>query len=149
MAERAAVDTVVQTVPIELALRYAHPLGALAPYFAGLERGVAMATRCGACGRTWFAPRLVCTCGGAKVEWTQLSGRGTLVAVTHGRATLPGTQITAQFGFALIRLDGADNQCFGRLAAASASLAAGSAVRVSRAAGDWAHPAQCVEYVPG
>ena len=133
---------------LELRLRYAHALGDLAPYFAGLERGVAVATRCSSCGRTWFAPRLTCTCGGRSLAWVELSGRGTVVALTRGRATLPGTEVTAEFGFALIRLEGADNLCFGRLADEAARLAPGSAVRLARAVGAWAHPAQCAEYVP-
>ena len=136
------------TVPIDLHLSYAHGLGALSPYFAGLCRGVAMATRCHDCRQTWFAPRLVCRCGSTSMDWVQLTGRGTIVAATHGRATLPGTDVTAEFGFALIRLDGADNLCFGRLGRAASRLGAGSAVRLSRAEGEWAHPAQCAEYVP-
>ena len=140
-------DATPPPAPLELRLRYAHALGDLAPYFTGLERGVAMATRCASCGRTWFAPRLTCTCGGRSLAWVELSGRGTVVALTRGRATLPGTEFTADFSFALIRHDGADNLCFGRLAQA-ARLGPGSAVRLARAAGEWAHPAQCAEYVP-
>ena len=135
------------TVAIELRLRYAHGLGGLAPYFAGLERGAAMATRCRGCGRTWFAPRLACPCGGRELAWVELTGRGTLVALTRGRALLPGTGRAGEFAFALIQLDGADNRCFGRLGGASAQLGPGSAVRLSRAGGAWAHPAQCAEYV--
>ena len=136
------------TIPIELRLRYAHGLGGLSPYFAGLERGVAMATRCHDCHRTWFAPRLTCACGGRVLEWVELSGRGTVTALTRGRATLPGTGIVAEFGFALIQLEGADNLCFGRLGRTASQLCRGSAVRLSRAEGPWAHPAQCAEYVP-
>jgi hypothetical protein len=136
------------TVLIELRLRYAHGLGGLAPYFAGLERGVAMATRCRGCGRTWFAPRLSCPCGGRELDWVELTGRGTIVTLTRGRAVLPGTGNAGEFTFALIQLDGADNRCFGRLGGASSQPGPGSAVRLSRAEGDWAHPAQCAEYVP-
>ena len=134
-------------VPIELRLRYAHGLGGLSPYFAGLERGAAMATRCSECSHTWYAPRLSCLCGNRVLEWVQLSGRGVIVALTRARATLPATQITGAFVFALIRLDGADNRCFGRLGGATAELTAGSAVRLRRAEGSWPHPAQCAEYV--
>jgi uncharacterized OB-fold protein len=147
MAEIPAAGAPAPTFPIDLSLRYAHGLGALAPYFSGLERGAAMATRCRSCGRTWFAPRLVCTCGGRDVTWVELTGRGTLAAVTRGRAVLPGTAFVAENGFALIRLDGADNACFGRLSHAASQLGPGGAVRLARAQGPWVHPAQCVQYV--
>lgn len=136
------------TVPIELRLRYAHGLGGLSPYFAGLERGAALATHCPRCSRTWFAPRLTCTCGSRVLDWVELTGRGSVVAMTRGRAMLPGTGVVDEFGFALIRLDGADNLCFGRLSRAATHLGPGNVVQLSRAEGQWAHPAQCADYVP-
>jgi uncharacterized OB-fold protein len=148
MADVPPAGAPVLAVPIELRLRYAHGLGKLAPYFSGLERGAAMATRCSNCRLTWFAPRLTCTCGGRDLVWVELTGRGIIAALTHGRVALPGTRFVAETGFALIRLDGADNQCFGRLASAASQLGPGSAVRLARAERQWAHPAQCVEYVP-
>ena len=148
MTELPAGGAPAPTVAIELRLRYAHGLGGLAPYFAGLERGAAMATRCRGCGRTWFAPRLACACGGRAMDWVELTGRGTIVALTRGRATLPGTGSVDEFAFALIRLDGADNLCFGRLGRGFVQPGSGSTVRLSRAEGQWAHPAQCAEYVP-
>jgi len=148
MPEVPAAGAPARTVPIELRLRYAHGLGGLAPYFTGLERGAALATQCPACRRTWFAPRLTCTCGGRALAWVELSGRGTIAALSRGRAVLPGTDFVADAGFALIRLDGADNLCFGRLAAAASRLGPGARVRLARAQGRWAHPAQCAEYVP-
>jgi uncharacterized OB-fold protein len=135
-------------VAVEIVLRYTHGLGDLAPYFDGLERGAAVARRCANCGRTWFPPRVVCGCGSADGEWVELAGRGTIVAATRGRATLPGTPVTGELGFALIRLDGADNLAFGRLAGEAARLTPGAAVRLRRADGEWAHPAQCAEYAP-
>lgn len=134
------------SVSIDLRLRYTHPLGELAPYFTGLERGVAVATRCRDCRRTWFAPRLTCTCGGSAMDWVGLSGRGTVIALTRGRTTFPGIAVTGEFAFALIRMEGAENLHFGRLAAI-ASIIRGSTVRLVRAQGDWAHPAQCAEYI--
>ena len=135
------------SVSIDLRLRYTHPLGELTPYFAGLERGVAMGTRCRSCRRTWFAPRLCCTCGAGAMDWVALSGRGTVVALTRSRTTLPGSGVTGEFEVALIRMEGTDNLCFGRLGAATPPLVRGSTVRLVRAQGDWAHPAQCAQYV--
>ena len=134
-------------VPIELRLLYAHGLGELSPYFAGLQRGMAWATRCRSCNKTWFAPRLVCTCGACSVDWVELTGRGIIAAMTRGRAMLPGTTIVNEFNFALIRIEGADNLYFGRLGGAPGELAPRSVVRLRLADGEWAHPAQCVEFV--
>ena len=131
---------------LDLRLRYTHALGDLAPYFAGLERGVAMATRCRGCRRTWFTPRLTCICGEGEMDWVALSGRGTAVALTRGHTTFPGSGVTGEYAFALIRMEGADNLHFGRLAAAT-SIVRGSTVRLVRAQGAWAHPAQCAEYI--
>lgn len=148
MTEPLPGDTPAYAVPFELHLHYAHGLGALSPYFAGLERGVALATRCTRCRKRWFAPRLTCTCGCRVLDWVELSGLGSVVALTEGRAMLPGTGVVDDFAFALIRLDGADNLCFGRVVGPASQCAAGTAVRLSRAAGQWPHPAQCAEYVP-
>lgn len=136
-----------RSVPLELRLHYTHGLGALSPYFAGLERGVACATRCTICRRTWFPPRSTCTCGARTLEWFELSGRGTIVDVTQTRMKLPGSSAASDFAFALLRLDGADNLCFGRLARAAAHLGSGALVQLSRAQGPWPHPSQCAEFV--
>lgn len=148
MTEPPPPRAAAYAVPIELRLRYVHALGGLSPYFAGLERGVALATRCPRCHRTWFAPRLTCTCGNRVLDWVELTGRGNVVALTRGRAMLPGTGVVDEFGFALIQLDGADNRCFGRLGRAASHVGPGSAVQLVRAEGQWRHPAQYAEYVP-
>ncbi|MEP7207539.1 MAG: OB-fold domain-containing protein [Casimicrobiaceae bacterium] len=133
-------------VPLELRLRYDHALGELSPFFRGLEAGRAVATRCGDCGRTWFAPRLVCVCGSRAMHWVELAGLGTIEAITVGRSVLPCADVAATFAFALIRLDGAANACFGRVAMNDSSLGRGDRVRLRRAAGTWPHPVQCAEY---
>jgi len=83
-----------------------------------------------------------------EIDWIELNGRGTVAALTTGRASLPGMEVRGDFGFALIRMEGADNLCFGRLGGATGDVRAGSAVRLVRADGQWAHPAQCAVYVP-
>jgi uncharacterized OB-fold protein len=131
---------------LELTLRYDHGLGALATYFEGLERGIAMATTCPACARTWFPPRLTCTCNArTPMAWRQLSGTGTVVAVTLCSTTLPFTTTRADFVFAIVQLEGAINRAFGRLTTA---LAPGTRVILTRADGDYAHPAQRCLFVP-
>lgn len=42
-----------------------------------------MATRCTACHALWLPPRSICPdCHGHRLEWTPLSGKGTLVSYT-------------------------------------------------------------------
>jgi uncharacterized OB-fold protein len=55
------------------------------PYWEACNRGMLMIQRCQAasCGRHVFYPRVCCPhCGGGDLEWTAVSGRGTLVSYT-------------------------------------------------------------------
>jgi hypothetical protein len=131
-----------RTVPLTLTLNYAHPLGALAPYFRGLEQGRAVAARCPACGRTWFPPRLACPDHGWATDWVELSGRGRVVSVTLADSTLPFGVVRERRAFALVALDGAVNLAFGRVAGNPTAARVGLKVRLERAPGPWPHPAQ-------
>ena len=132
---------------LDISLRYAHGLGDLSPYFAALTRGVALATQCKACHRTWFAPRLVCTCGSRDISWRPLVGSGVVRHVTQGRTLLPGTAIVGTFAFCLIRMDGADNLCLGRVVVDHQKLHPGRVVRLALVARTWAHPAQSCDFI--
>lgn len=132
----------VPSVPLTLTLRYAHPLGALAPYFRGLEEGRAVAARCPACGRQWFPPRLACPEHGLVTDWVELSGKGRVVSLTVAESTLPFGAGRERRAFALIALDGAVNLAFGRLAGDPSHARSGLRVRLERAPGPWPHPAQ-------
>lgn len=134
-------------VPLTLTLNYAHPLGALAPYFRGLEEGRAVAARCPACGRTWFPPRLACPDHGWATDWVELSGRGRVVSVTVAESTLPFGAARERRALALVALDGAANLAFGRLAGDPAAARPGLKVRLERAPGAWPHPAQAAWFV--
>ena len=156
-----------RTIPLTLTLRYAHPLGELAPYFQGLDAGRAIATRCPTCARTWFPPRLSCPEHGAATVWTDLSGKGRIVSVSisfrsrkpgyagKGRivsvsiadSTLPFGAETARRAFLMVALDGAENLAFGRFAGAPDAARAGLKVRLARAPGTWPHPAQAAWFV--
>jgi uncharacterized OB-fold protein len=47
--------------------------------WAGAARGILMITRCDACGRYVWYPEPPCrACGGTRLTWTPMSGRGTL-----------------------------------------------------------------------
>lgn len=131
---------------LKLELDYAHPLGALAPYFDGLERGQAIASRCDACGRTWFPPRLACPSHGATV-WVPLDGAGRIVSATVTESQLPFGGPIGLHVFALVAMNGAENLAFGRVAAELSVVLPGLRVRLARAPGTWPHPAQAAWFV--
>lgn len=131
---------------IDLHLSYTHSLGGLDPYFQGLAQGRAVASRCPVCQRQWFPPRLRCPDDHADTGWTELSGRGIVMALTKGRSRLPLAKAGADHTFALIALDGADNLAFGRIGNGSA-IDVGQRVRLVAVPGDSPHPAQAACFV--
>jgi len=134
---------------LEMRLVYAHPLGALGPYFAGLREGKAIAARCPACGRTWFPPRLLCPEDRIETEWTALSGRGRIVALTDEAGPLPfAADAPARHILSLVAMAGADNLAFGRLIGEGAALALGRRVRLTASREPVPHPAQAAYFVP-
>lgn len=136
-----------RTIPLTLTLRYAHPLGELAPYFHGLEDGRAVASRCPTCSRTWFPPRLSCPEHGSATTWTDLSGKGRILSASIADSTLPFGTDTARRAFLMVALDGAENLAFGRFAGDPTAARAGLRVRLARAPGTWPHPAQAAWFV--
>ena len=132
---------------LRLQLLIAHPLGDLAPYFRGLRAGRAIASRCPACARTWFPPRPDCPDHRRGVDWVELPGTGRVVSVTFTETALPFGTGPAPRSFALIAMEGAENQAFGRLVTPNGSAVEGRRVWITRAAGDWPHPAQAAIYV--
>lgn len=139
------------TVPLLVQLRHNHPLGELAPYFHGLQAGRAIASRCPACARTGFPPRLQCPDHPGPTDWVELPGSGRIVAVTLTESPLPFGSASAPRAFVLVALDGAENLAFGRLAevpeAGADTVLEGRRVWISRAAGTWPHPSQAACYV--
>ena len=132
--------------PVNLALQYRVSAGWLRPYVDGLADGVAVAFRCDSCDRTTFPPRRVCPCGGQAGSWRTLSGRGTVVASTTGRGTLPLSGDPQRLAFALIRLDGAENCTFGRLDAVTSHVVMGSRVRLTRSPQPAMFPTQAARF---
>lgn len=135
------------TVPLLMQLRHNHPLGELAPYFHGLQVGRAIASRCPACARTWFPPRLQCPDHTGPIDWVELPGSGGIVSVTVTDSVLPFGHDSAGRAFVLVALDGAENLAFGRLAELPDAVVDGRPVWISRAAGHWPHPSQAACYV--
>lgn len=141
------MNDAIHSVDVEIALRYAHGLGDLSPYFSGLIRGEALATHCDACKSVWFAPRLVCACQNRNLRWQRLAGSGVLCYLTSGRTVLPGTAISGEFVYGLIRLDGASNLCLGRIEIGTGLPEPNQRVRLAVAGRRWAHPSQCSDFV--
>ena len=104
-----SAPTLPSTVALELTFAYTHRFGALAPYFLALLEGRAIASRCRACNATWFPPRMICVCG-VRTESVELSGSGSVEAITSGPGIVPLTDITGELTFALVRFDGASNR---------------------------------------
>jgi uncharacterized OB-fold protein len=132
------------TVSLTTTFEYAHPLGALAPYFEALAEGRALGAKCSRCAKVWFPPRIVCTCGEA-TAWEHLSGTGTIEVLTKGPGTVPLSTTSGDLVFALVRFDGADNLALVRCEA-TATLGAGMRGRLTRATARGPHPASAVVF---
>lgn len=100
-----------------LTLQYNRSVGDLAPYFEGLATGVARATRCAKCARSWFAPRSVCPQGHTELAWLTLPGTGVVQALTQGKGKLPFDAQDRALVLALVAMEGADNLALGRIEA--------------------------------
>lgn len=135
------------SVSLELCLRHTQPLGELAPYFQGLLAGRAIAARCPICRTAWFPPQLDCPLHRKGIEWVELPGSGRLVDVTTKQTILPFGSEALRRAFVLVALDGADNLAFARFAGTPQEASVGRPVWISRAPGDWPHPAQSACFV--
>ena len=111
-------------VSVSISLQYRHPVGGLTPFFEALKSGQALATSRGR--HVYFPPRRPAS--GQAPSWVQLTGHGTIVALTQG---LPG-EATGNLPpiCALIAMDGATNMAVGRVNADSAVLQPGSRVKI-------------------
>ena len=136
------------TIRLDLALGYDHGLGTFGEYFQALARGQALASRCGTCGRTWFAPHAHCPADGAACETLELEGRGVVVSETRTRTRLPFTGRDTDVIFVLVTMAGADNAVFGRLDKFPGTDATGLAVKLAAGDGPLGHPAQGAVFHP-
>ena len=115
---------------LSLTLDYRHGLGELAPYFAALSQGHALAAACPECSRCWFPPRPRCPEDGAATVLRQLPGTGTVRADTMTTTRLPFTDQAAPQHFVLVAIDGATNLTFGRMRDAATQVAPDQRVRL-------------------
>jgi uncharacterized OB-fold protein len=136
------------SVPVRLTLDYAHGLGGLAPYFAALRHGRALASACPRCGKAWCPPRLLCPQDHCETGWLELAGTGTLLWATRTTTTLPLRTQSATHVFGLVRLDGAENAMTARLGIAADAARRGLRMRLVVAPGVAPHPAQAAWFVP-
>ena len=135
---------------LNLNLRYAHGLGALADHFQALEQGRVLAARCADCGRTWFPPHARCPDDGGDCREVELAGDGIVVSETRTRTRLPFTDADTDTDvtFVLVAMTGADNAAFGRLQGFAGDHAAGLAVHLAVPEGPLGHPAQALVFRP-
>ncbi|SNT75665.1 Zn-ribbon domain-containing OB-fold protein [Paracoccus seriniphilus] len=111
-----------------LHLEYAQPTGRLAPHFEALDRGHALARRCGGCGHVAFPPSLTCgTCGARDGAWVALSGRAALIQRSD----------TPDAAYALVRFDGAGNAAMVRLKNPEITTQRGALLPPENEAGLW------------
>lgn len=80
----------------------------IAAYYEGLGRKVLKARHCRDCGKHSFPPTGCCPhCGSARVDWTELSGRGQLLFATNNIAPAchPRFNELAPYVYGHVRLD--------------------------------------------
>ena len=81
---------------------------AIRTFYEALSEGRLEARRCRKCGKLTFPPTNCCEhCGSFDVEWTTLSGKGTLLFATHNitPACHPRFESIAPYVYGHIRLD--------------------------------------------
>ena len=77
-----------------------------APFWAGTARGELLVQSCGQCGRRRIPPRPMCpACRSTKIEWTKLSGHGTIWSfVVPHPPLLPAYQALAPYNVITVTL---------------------------------------------
>ncbi len=78
-----------------------------APYWEAAQRGELRMQRCGSCGQLRFPPAVLCPrCLSEDVEWTRLSGRGTVFSwiVVH-QSQHPAFNADTPYNVAIVELE--------------------------------------------
>jgi uncharacterized protein len=82
------------------------PTPETAPYWQGASEGELRIQRCRACGSHYFYPRTSCPhCGSTDVEWTTVSGRGSLHTYLINHRPAPGFEDDAPYAIAVVELE--------------------------------------------
>ena len=77
-------------------------------YYDALGEGKLLAEKCDRCGAVTFPPTTACSaCGSFEQRWSELSGRGKLLYVSHGMAPPPNPRFNdlAPYAYGHIRLE--------------------------------------------
>jgi uncharacterized OB-fold protein len=77
-------------------------------YYDGLKSGKILATKCNKCGKYTFPPTTRCQhCGRDDLAWTEFSGKGKLMYVSHGMAPPPNQRFVklAPYAFGHVLLE--------------------------------------------
>ena len=140
----------VERLNMELEFQFKHSLGKLSKFFLALEKKQLLATRCGACGKTWMPPRVHCGDDLTITEWMELPGEGTLVAASHSAYTLKtgGGEDNLVLGY--VKLDGADTAVLQQIRNFGDvdDLQPGRAMKAVWADGPVGHPMQLFWFEP-
>ena len=131
MLEPPAHPEAVRLIPGTLPISHRYTAGIAGEQFfrALADRGVFLATRCGACALTYCPPRIFCErCFAALEGEVEVGPAGRLVSVTVVRVGPDGAPLAHPVAVGLIRLDGADTCLVHRLSPEAAGWAPGDAV---------------------
>ncbi len=112
---------------------YTHAFGRLASFYAALEEGRLLATRCGRCAKAYCSPRFYCLCGSAIDSWITTSGTGILRRVTRSTVGKRPLDLGHSAWFGLIAIEDCDNLLFARLAEREGTYRPGKQVRLCKA----------------
>lgn len=77
------------------------------PFWDGLREGALRLQKCADCGEYVFYPRPACShCMSERLEWTEVSGRGTVYTFTIvRRPNIPAFQADVPYVFAIVELE--------------------------------------------
>ena len=64
-------------------------------YYDALAEKKLLGKKCDKCGKVTFPPTTACSCGSYEQTWTELSGRGSLLYVSHSMAPPPNPRFNA------------------------------------------------------
>ena len=106
-------------VPFRLKIEYEYAMGAYAEkFFTELRDHCRIfGVRCPSCGRVYVPPRPVCgICFAGTEEWVEVKSQGLLVGCTVVELPfidpMTGEKRPVPYGFAIVRLDGADTAMY-------------------------------------
>jgi len=102
------------------------------PFWAGCRAGELRVQRCTACGQHQFYPRMLCTaCAGTALEWTAVSGHGTVLSCTVVHRPLSAAYAgEVPYVVALVRLREGPVLMSNIIGGAAQTLRVGAPVRV-------------------